>query len=61
MRYKHHLSQMVKMVSTQKWISATFEQSFAYFLKIWGTGGFQGVTGDNLPLAAYASATTMLI
>ncbi|EAR28383.1 hypothetical protein PTD2_21247 [Pseudoalteromonas tunicata D2] len=43
-------------------IKCIFEDQFAYFLKIWGAEGFQGETGDSLPLAAVASAaTTMLI
>ena len=42
-------------------IKCIFEESFAYFLKIWGAEGFQGGTGDSLPLAAHARATTMLI
>ncbi|MDP5214561.1 hypothetical protein ORJ66_16025 [Pseudoalteromonas tunicata] len=42
-------------------IKCIFEDQFAYFLKIWGAEGFQGEIGDSLPLAAVASATTMLI
>ncbi|MDP5215064.1 hypothetical protein ORJ66_18580 [Pseudoalteromonas tunicata] len=42
-------------------IKCIFEQSFAYFLKIWGAEGFQWESGDSLPLAAVASATTLQI
>ncbi|MDP5215490.1 hypothetical protein ORJ66_20810, partial [Pseudoalteromonas tunicata] len=42
-------------------IKCIFKDQFAYFLKIWGAGGFHGETGDSIPLAAHASATTTML